>query len=100
MHYVKILGDALVPDGPRKNSPMFGQSMLDFILRLIPRRAGYVSEEVRGDVLLLSECSRDVSKGTSLLAEVPEPSHIHHCKMNCDLLPDTYMPDVHSSLGS
>ena len=47
MHYVKILGDALVPDGPRKKSPVFGQSMLDFILRLIPRRAGYVSEEVR-----------------------------------------------------
>ena len=52
------------------------------------------------DFLLLSEYSRDVSKGTSLLAEVPEPSHIHHCKMSCDLLLDTYTSDVHSSLGS
>jgi hypothetical protein len=73
--------------------------MLDFVLKLIPRRAGGDCEEVR-DFLLLSEYSRDVSKGMSLLAEVPEPSHIHHCKMSCDLLPDTYTPDVHSSSGS
>jgi hypothetical protein len=50
--------------------------MLDFVLKLIPRRAGGDCEEVR-DFLLLSEYSRDVSKGMSLLAEVPEPSHIH-----------------------
>lgn len=74
--------------------------MLDFVLKLIPRRAGRDCEEVPVDFLLLSEYSRDVSKGTSLLAEVPEPSHIRHCKMSCGLLPDTYTPDVHSSLGS
>lgn len=72
--------------------------MLDFVLKL--RRAGRDCEEVTWTFWLLSEYSRDVSKGTSLLAEVLEPSHIHHCKMSCDLLPDTYRPGVHSSLGS
>ena len=54
--------------------------MLDFVLKLILRRAGRDCEEVPVDFLLLSEYSRDVSKGTSLLAEVAEPSHIPHCK--------------------
>jgi hypothetical protein len=48
MHYVKISGDALVPDGPEKSRLCIVKSMLDFVLKLIPRRAGGDCEEVRG----------------------------------------------------